>query len=36
MSLLESGPAKGGVAYLPKPFDAHSLLKAIATALDGK
>jgi two-component system response regulator FixJ len=27
---------KGGVAYLPKPFDAHSLLKAIAAALDGK
>ena len=27
---------KGGVAYLPKPFDAHSLLKAIARALDGK
>ena len=27
---------KGGVTYLTKPFDAHSLLKAIAKALNGE
>ena len=27
---------RGGVAYLPKPFDPHSLLKAIADALGRK
>lgn len=35
-ALTRERARKGAVAYLPKPFDAHSLLKAIARALGGE